>query len=149
MLPEASTEELIAAAVARAPHKHSAVPEARMARALRGVIDAGTDNWLETYESRVREIGGDPMELLPGNRPRYTMGDDLDVKDHVTGLTHVMAPHTITLGDIERIRTEGPEAVLGPPDYVECGADHVWPEAVDSDSRCIHCGLTFKAWAES
>lgn len=90
---ERTTEQIIEELARAAPQKHG-VPLARrlefaQAAAKQGQPDA-LDAELEQqiYESRVYEIGGDPDEMLPGNKPRYTMGENYEIKDHATGAVH-------------------------------------------------------------
>ena len=88
-----STEEIVADMVARNP-LHSTPVQLREQIAVSIARHGAKADILEqrVYEARVQQIGGDPDEMLPGNKPRYTMNEDFYVKDHFTGEVHPYPP---------------------------------------------------------
>jgi hypothetical protein len=83
MFPNRPTEEIIAELAAKRPDKHG-IPLAERLRRVREAAGGEDDAWEGFYRARVLEIGGDPDEMLPGNKPRYTVEEDGSVKDHLT-----------------------------------------------------------------
>lgn len=88
MFPERSTEEVIADIVASQPAKHGTTLAERLQRAREAANAGDEDAWEAFARQRVREIGGDFDEMLPGNKPRYTVEENGDVKDHDQGVVH-------------------------------------------------------------
>lgn len=88
MFPERSAEEVVADIVAAEPGKHSTTLEERLRRAREAANAGDEDAWEAFCRTRVKEIGGDFDEMLPGNKPRYTVEDNGDVKDHDQGIVH-------------------------------------------------------------
>jgi len=132
-----TTEEIVADMVARNP-KHSTPVQLREQIAVSIARHGAKADILEqrVYEARVEQIGGDPDELLPGNKPRFTMNEDFYIKDHSTGIVY---PYP----------TGG---AGGSPDepagQAECAPDaHDFPEPVEAQTVCTKCGLTFVEWA--
>lgn len=103
MFGEETTEDAVARIVARDPGKHGVTLGERKARAAEAARRlAPTEDEQATYERRVREIGGDPDEMMVGNKPRYTMDEDGNVKDHETGDTYI-TPAPAASGDEARV----------------------------------------------
>ena len=104
LLPSRTTEEIVAALVAGNP-KHSITLAQRVAQMTALLKHEGpdqTDDYQRLYELRVEQIGGDPDEMMVGNRPRYTMDEDTyAIKDHETGKIHYgdPAPSTTAAGE--------------------------------------------------
>lgn len=91
LIPDRTTAEIIADTVAANPRKHNVSEQERIRRA--GVVartQAADDDWQDLYELRCRDLGFDPNELMPGNRPRYTMDEFYALKDHETGETFAL-----------------------------------------------------------
>jgi len=88
MFPDRATEEVVAEIVAAEPGKHSTLLAERMRRARAAASAGDEDAWEGFARARVSEIGGDFDEMMPGNKPRYTVEDNGDVKDHDTGTVH-------------------------------------------------------------
>lgn len=92
MFPDETTEEAVSRIVAGNPQKHSTTLEERLRRAeAQARREAPLDVAEQMYIARVKEIGGDPDEIMVGNKPRYTMDEDGSVKDHQTGTVHRLA----------------------------------------------------------
>jgi hypothetical protein len=88
MFPDRSTDEVVADIVAAEPGKHSTSLAERMRRAQEAASAGNEDAWEGFARARVSEIGGDFDEMMPGNKPRYTVEENGDVKDHDTGTVH-------------------------------------------------------------
>ena len=93
LLPDRTPEEIVQALVDANPAKHGLTLAQRLARVLAlAKRDNLPDDYQRVYELRVEQIGGDPDEMLPGNKPRYTMDEEtLAIKDHETGRVHHLA----------------------------------------------------------
>ena len=157
LFPEETAEEAVARIVAQNPQKHGVTVEERIARAkawaARMTANGHDLSGLSAEDALIVSVGGNPNEMMVGNKPRWTVDGDT-IKDHLEGKEYgvvaISAVPTITLDDIERIKTEGPEAVLGPPDVVLPGiCAHSWPEDPDEDTRCPLCQMTFADWVNS
>lgn len=91
MFPDETTEEAVSRIVAGNPQKHSTTLEERLRRAeAQARREAPLDVAEQMYIARVKEIGGDPDEIMVGNKPRYTMDEDGNVKDHETGTVYLL-----------------------------------------------------------
>ena len=86
-----TTEQVVAEIAAANPHKHDTPVEERKrrARARAAPIDISS---FAVEDQLIIAAGGDPNEMMPGNKPRWTVADEADangsrtVKDHLTGL---------------------------------------------------------------
>lgn len=119
------------------------------------------------YEEHCRSYGLDPEELLQGNKPRYTMGDDGEIKDHETGKVYgapvqeaaaVQDPSARpaepgAASGLGGIVLERPVQNVGHADDARGvtaavpGCDHAFPEPVEASTACTVCGTTFETWA--
>ena len=88
MFPDRSTAEVVADIVAAEPGKHNVPLAERLRRAQQSASAGDEDAWEAFCRARISEIGGDFDEMLPGNKPRYTVEENGDVKDHDTGQVH-------------------------------------------------------------
>lgn len=85
-----TTDQVVADIAAANPSRHGMPVEERKrrARALTGVLDISN---LVIEDQLIVAAGGDPNEMMPGNKPRWTVADEADaggsrtVKDHLTG----------------------------------------------------------------
>ena len=93
LFPEETAEEAVARIVAQNPQKHGVTVQERMARARAAVtrmLAAGADlSDLSAEDATIIAIGGDPNEMMTGNKPRYTVDEAGNVKDHETGEVHL------------------------------------------------------------
>ena len=85
MFERRTTEQVVADIVSAEPAKHGVTLAERLKRAK----DAATFDSTDEDDAKIRAAGGDPDELLPGNRPRYTVDEEGNVKDHQTGEVHM------------------------------------------------------------
>ena len=147
LLPSRTTEEIVAALVSGNP-KHSITLAKRVAQMTAFLKHEGpdqADDYQRLYELRVEQIGGDPDEMMTGNRPRYTMDEDsLAVKDHETGTVYpaIVEQDVSTVDEAPSQQTVEPETVAA---VDEC--DHFWPDPVEAETPCSKCSLKFGQWA--
>ena len=146
LLPSRTTEEIVQALVDSKP-KHNITLAQRIAQMTAlAKRDNEPDDYQRIYELRVEQIGGDPDEMMGGNRPRYTMDEDMTIKDHETGeMHHVLredngAPDDGSQESIEVVVTYTPS---DPRDDCE----HIWHDPVEAETPCSKCGLKFGEWA--
>ncbi len=114
LFPDETTEEALARIVAQAPLKHGVTLEQRKARAAAlfsrvGYVDQAE---LTAEDARIVEIGGDPNEMLPGNKPRYTVDEAGNVKDHETGEVHIATPQGLGSDQTGVEEVHGGEAMV-------------------------------------
>ena len=143
---EETTEEAVSRIVAQDPQKHGVTLEQRKARATelaRRMIP--TEDEQARYERRVREIDGDPDAMMVGNKPRYTMDEDGNVKDHETGEVHRAAVNQ----DVSEARVPATRPPVEPDAAAMVDCEHPWPDDPQPETRCPQCGIRFVEWANS
>ena len=84
MFPDETTEEALARIVAQDPLKHSVTLEERRARAVRQAQRTRILSDLDADDALIVSVGGDPQEMMTGNKPRWTVSGDT-IKDHLEG----------------------------------------------------------------
>lgn len=170
-LDERTTEQVVKDIAAAEPHRHGVPVEERRRRALATARDTGWIDGLEAEDQLIVAAGGDPDEILPGNKARWTVSADGMVKDHLTGqeFGHVeIGPAESAGSDQQSGNGENagevtsdtrPAAVTVNDGSIPSGSaayaferaqcDHKFPEPLADDSKCPRCGLTFGEWANS
>lgn len=101
LFPDRPVDEVVADIVAANPEKHGMTLEERIRRAKAAAVARGSaaDEEEALYRACVTELAhGDPDEMLPGNKPRYTVDDDGNVKDHDTGKIHYLSAPPVGAG---------------------------------------------------
>ena len=90
LAPGKTTAEIVADIVESDPAKHGVTLEERLRRARARAGSGDEAAWEAFYRARIEEIGGDPDEMMAGNKPRYTVDEETGaVKDHELGLIHL------------------------------------------------------------
>ena len=156
--PDETPEEAVARIVAQNPAKHGTTLETRLERARAAVtrmLAAGADlSNLSAEDATIVAIGGDPNEMMVGNKPRYTVQEDGSVKDHETGEVHLSgngSMDSVLEGTEVAQEHAGEDATQAPagvqPDPATC--PNTWPEDPDEDTRCPLCQMTFEEWVNS
>lgn len=134
LFPEETADEAVARIVAQNPQKHGIPLAEREHRMI----------------EQARRIAAETQAFFDAPDDEHTAELQQVVEDADVLANQVAGAPTITLDDIERIKTEGPEAVLGPPDVVLPGiCEHSWPEDPDEYTRCPNCQMTFADWVNS
>lgn len=95
LFTDETAEEAVARIVAQNPEKHGVTLEQRKARARAAIarmLAAGADlSNLSAEDALIVAVGGNPNEMMVGNKPRYTVDEAGNVKDHETGEVHRVA----------------------------------------------------------
>lgn len=149
MFPDETTEEALARIVAQNPLKHGVTIEQRVARALEIAKRASAQDLsgLSADDALIVSVGGDPEEMMTGNKPRWTVEGDT-IKDHLEGKEFVViafrAPddeqHTAALQQV----MDGATALAN-----QATCAHQWPDDPQPETPCALCGLSFERWANS
>lgn len=119
LFPERSADEVVSDIVAVNPEKHSLPVAERIRRAKAAAVARGSaaDEEEAFYRACVTEVaGGDPDEMLPGNKPRYTVDDDGNVKDHDTGTIHYLSAPPVGAGASHATELGSIPPLAGPAD---------------------------------
>ena len=157
MFDQRTTEQVVADIVSAEPAKHGVTLAERLKRAK----DAATFDSTDEDDAKIRAVGGDPDELLPGNRPRYTVDEDGNVKDHQTGEVHVGGNKAdVAQGEVHiDIRATDAETAQEMEDDAIALADTFARQAVcvhyfgsqdpQPQDRCVGCAISFEEWANS
>lgn len=146
-MPDETIDEAVARLVAADPIKHGMTLAQREARAISAakLLAAPIDEAEEAFNARVREIGGDPDEMMVGNKPRYTMDEFATVKDHLTGETHVsMSGSGIAQPLTADVVTNEVAFAVSGCDSKSCQ----WSDDPAPSEKCGACGLTFYEWCQ-
>ena len=92
--PDETPGQFIERLVNGNPAKHGTPEPVRKRIAVSTAYPAAeaAEKEIAAQDQRIRDVGGDPDEMMPGNRPRYTVDEDGNVKDHDTGAVHYLNP---------------------------------------------------------
>lgn len=134
MFGHKTTDELLASMAAANPAKHGVTVAERLRRA-REFAEAFDD--LSVDDQIISDAGGDPEEMLPGNKPRWTVDNAGTVRDHLTGTDHPgRQPETPPSQD---------PALAGNAAPTTC--DHSFGDDPQDDTPCEKCKISFEDWA--
>ena len=149
MFGHKTTDELLASMAAANPAKHGVTVAERLRRA-RELAEAFDD--LSVDDQLIVAAGGDPEEMLPGNKPRWTVAapdksGSCTVKDHLTG--NEFGQIKIYPADHPGRQPETPPsqdpALAGNAAPTTC--DHSFGDDPQDDTPCEKCKISFEDWA--
>ena len=165
LFPEETAEEAVARIVAQNPQKHGVTVQERMARARDAVtrmLAAGADlSNLSAEDALIVSVGGDPNEMMVGNKPRWTVDGDR-IKDHLEekeyGAIPILSAEQVNAGFEEKDPAKRLEqAVARTSELMAIHAEavttanqlccaHSWPIQISPEAQCEKCGLTWRAF---
>ena len=149
LFPEETAEEAVARIVARNPQKHGFPVEERERRAKLAAIRESRDlSGLDADDALIVSVGGDPLEMMTGNKPRWTVDGD-SIKDHLEGKEYGVIGFFSANTDDEH--TAELQQVMVEADALanQATCAHSWPEDPDEETRCPLCQMTFADWVNS
>jgi hypothetical protein len=159
LLGDRTEDEIINDTVASDPRRHSTPVMQRLLAARRTAGTVDMDEWEAIYRARIIEIGGDPDEFMPGNKPRYTVDEETGVvKDHETGAVHRSPSNAVVEAVVppaDGAPTDAARSVLAGNDAAQTEnvapkvCDHDFPEPVYPETPCKKCQMKFVDWANS